>query len=286
VVIVAAAGNEGVAFDDPLMPAVPAAYPEVLTATAMSDSDGRPGASGSRPACLSGQQDDAAATFSNFATRAEGIAHTIAAPGVCIRSTIPDGYGLLSGTSMAAPHVTGVTALCLDEGGVRGPCAGLTTSGVIDLVRGEAEQRSASGGFGFRGDPHDPIVERYFGYLAWGRLPDVTRPSVVGVVPVPGASRVPPSTHVNVTFSEPMDTERTEAAFVLTRSNGASVRGSTSWSGGTMTFQPSAPLSASTRYRVSISGRARDVAGNRLVSRLVWRFRTAATAGSASKQRR
>jgi len=285
VVVVAAAGNEGVAFDDPLIPTVPAAYPEVLTVTAMSDSDGRPGAIGSRPGCLSGQQDDAAATFSNFATTADGMAHTIAAPGVCIRSTIPDGYGLLSGTSMAAPHVSGVTALCLDEGGVRGPCAGLTTSGVIDLVRTEAEQRSASGGLGFRGDPRDPIVGRYFGYLAWGRLPDVTRPSVVDVVPGPGASRVQTSTRVTVTFSEPMQTARTEAAFVLMRSNGASVRGTYSWSGGTMTFQPSAPLSASTRYRVSISARASDVAGNRLVSKFVRRFRTAATAGGASKRR-
>jgi Bacterial Ig-like domain len=90
---------------------------------------------------------------------------------------------------------------------------------------------------------------------------------------------------VTVTFSEPMQTARTEAAFVLMRSNGAPVRGTYSWSGGTMTFQPSAPLSASTRYRVSISARASDVAGNRLVSKFVRRFRTAATAGSASKRR-
>jgi subtilisin len=285
VVVVVAAGNDGVDFDDPVAPAVPAAYPEVLTVTAMSDSDGRPRAIGSPPACLSGQQDDAAATFSNFAATADGVAHTIAAPGVCIRSTVPGGYGVSSGTSMAAPHVAGVTALCLDEGGVRGPCAGLTASGVVDLVRAEAEQRTVSGGFGFRGDPRDPIVGRYFGYLAWGRLPDVTRPSVVGVSPARGASGVPTSTRVTVTFSEPMHTARTEAAFALTRSNGASVRGTYSWSGGTMTFQPSASLAASTTYRASVSARARDVAGNRLVSKLVWRFRTAAAARSVSKRR-
>jgi subtilisin len=284
VVVVVAAGNDGWDFDDPLAPTVPAAYPEVLTVTAMSDSDGRPGANGSPPACFSGQQDDAPATFSNFAATAAGAAHTIAAPGVCIRSTLPGGYGVASGTSMAAPHVTGVTALCLDEGRVRGPCAGLTTWGVIDRVRAEAEQRTASGGFGFRGDPRDPISGGYFGYLAWGRLPDVTRPSVVGVTPAAGASRVPISTGVTVTFSEPMHAARTEAAFVLTRSNGASVRGTYSWSAGTMTFLPSASLLASTRYRASVSTRARDVAGNRLVSKLVWRFRTAATAGTVSKR--
>ena len=59
--------------------------PKVLTVTAITDSNGNGGAPGSPPACDPSQSDEIPADFSNFATTAAGAAHTIAAPGVCIR---------------------------------------------------------------------------------------------------------------------------------------------------------------------------------------------------------
>lgn len=101
VTLVAAAGND----HQDAGGFLPAAWPQVMAVSAMSDTDGRRGGRG--PAgCLTGDPDDTMASYSNY-----GSVIAIAAPGECLLSTdIDDGYSVGSGTSFAAPLVSGAAA--------------------------------------------------------------------------------------------------------------------------------------------------------------------------------
>lgn len=151
-----------------------------------SDSDGEPGALGSPLECRGYEDDDHAASFSNFAllpvdppvlsaaldalNRTIANAdwwnhpllqnavnhsltveqHVVSAPGVCIASTVRDGaFGFFSGTSQACPHVSGVVALAYGAGGVAGPCAELLPLMCMRFIVDRALERERAAGLAF-----------------------------------------------------------------------------------------------------------------------------------------
>jgi subtilisin len=159
VTYVASAGNDSADYATHEL----ATYDDVLAVTAMAEGDGQPGGLGGQlPEGCPPKEDDTAASFSNFATLASDQAHTLAAPGVCLGTTLPDGqYGAATGTSFSAPLVAGTVVLCLTN-----QCGGLNPQQIVQKIVADARAyNEANPGYGLQGDPLRPLGGRYYGYL-------------------------------------------------------------------------------------------------------------------------
>ena len=99
-------------------------------------------------------------------------------------------------------------------------------------------------------------------------------PKVILTDPLNGATGVPQSKVITVTFNEEMNPETfTNSSFTIT---GSVVPGTVSFSGRTATFVPSSPLIANHTYTGRVTTAVKDLMGNSLQQDYVWSFSTGA----------
>ncbi|MEP7377851.1 MAG: DUF4082 domain-containing protein [Chitinophagaceae bacterium] len=112
---------------------------------------------------------------------------------------------------------------------------------------------------------------------------DTTPPTVSSVSPSSGATGVSTSTNVIANFSEAVNSSTvTSSTFQLRDAGSNLVSATVSASSNQITLTPSATLTASTTYTVTIVGGAsgvKDLAGNALVNNYSWTFTTAGSGG-------
>ena len=263
VTYVAAAGNEG----QDAGSFVPAGFPEVITVSAIVDTDGKCGSLGFT---TSAGDDDTFADFSNY-----GSVIDIAAPGVLVKTTSRGGStASFSGTSASTPHVTGAASL------YESTHSGVTPSGIRDALRNSGSTAStvcdAKGHGYFTGDidsSREPLL-----YVASSST-DATPPTVVSTIPASGATGVTVTSSITATFSEAVQPATvTTSTYTLKNSAGTSIAGTVSLSpdNKVATFNPTATaLAASTSYTATITTGVKDSAGNPMTSAKIWSFTTA-----------
>ncbi len=99
-------------------------------------------------------------------------------------------------------------------------------------------------------------------------------PLVVSTNPLNGATNVPLSQVITVTFNEEMNPESfTNTSFIIT---GSVVSGTISYSGKTVSFTPSSPLTSNHTYSGRVTTAVKDLMGNTLQTDYVWTFSTGA----------
>ncbi len=142
--VVVSSGNDG----QNARTTVPASFDEVITVSAMVDSDGGPGGFGPplcvlpwEPFCLEEAEDDSYASFANFGGDVD-----VTAPGVEETSLArTGGTSSGSGTSFASPHAAGVAALFIRDQIARGlgaPAPGAVQTALIQT--GECHEGAGS----------------------------------------------------------------------------------------------------------------------------------------------
>lgn len=247
---VAAAGNGGEDFagdDNDLMDSkttYPASFdsPNIISVAAATNRGGLP-------------------SFSNYGAKSVDIA----APGQYVLSSVPGGgWEYDSGTSMAAPHVTGAAALAASAN----PQLLANPVTLKQTVLDNAEPLPATAGKTLTGGMVNAKT-------------DATAPTVVGVSPQPGAQKVAAYATVEAQFSEAMSANTLNAQTLSLAKQGGttpiSARVAYAAADKKAVLTPDADLAPSTTYVATLRGGqdgAKDSYGNPIAADKTWSFTT------------
>lgn len=120
--------------------ALPASTPGVVTVSALT-------------------ADGVKAAYSSYGLGMIDVTAPGGAPGQCVRSTVPDGYAHMCGTSMAAAHVSGVLALLAAEH------PAYSAAQLVDLLRRQADPMPCPADYDLDGNGRqDAYCTGYAGY--------------------------------------------------------------------------------------------------------------------------
>ena len=208
------------------------------------------------------------------------------ATGVSINTTVTANFS----ESINGSTVTGTT-FQLRNAGNNLVAATVSTSGSqITLTPSAALSNSVvytvtitGGASGVKDLAGNALANNYSWSFTTSAAVDNTPPTVSSVSPLNGATGVSINTTVTANFSEAINGSTVTGTTFQLRDAGNNLVGATlSTSTNQITLTPTAALTASTTYTVTITGGAsgvKDLAGNALVSNYSWSFTTAASGG-------
>lgn len=110
-----------------------------------------------------------------------------------------------------------------------------------------------------------------------GKAGDNTAPTVISTIPYDTAANLSINSAMAATFSEAMDPLTLTSETFTLKQGGTAVSGTVNYAGVTATFKPNVNLALNTRYTVTITTGARDLAGNALAEEKVWTFTSSGT---------
>ncbi|HNI97754.1 MAG TPA: Ig-like domain-containing protein, partial [Leptospiraceae bacterium] len=113
-----------------------------------------------------------------------------------------------------------------------------------------------------------------FDYSVFFQTNDLTGPKVVSTFPKKNAFRFVPGNSIQIVFDEDIDDASVSSATVFLKQGAASVPGSLSVSGNTVTFVPSASLNLNTLYTMTAALGIRDISGNSMSADYIFSFTT------------